>query len=356
MKRLQLLIVAVVVGCLAPGSVSADIVTTVDGSRLVGTVEQIVDGRLVMLTEFAGRLEIDVSKLARISTDRSVNVELTGGETFYGALATTPEGATYVVDSGTGDHRFAPADISQLWGASAQSPRAIATQEKEQAEFEAARPKWTVSLEGGLTRREGNTNILTGRGRFDAKRTNKAGLLHLYLAGKYDEQDDIRTTNEYFAGVRYERQVGDSRFWYARSELEFDEFEDIDLRATAAVGLGRYWIKRPNRELKTSIGLGYRREMYDDDRTEDDAVLDVGLDYRADIAPWAQFTHSASYSPDFQEIGNYRLTFDTALRIPFKNERLAWKVGVRNEYNSRPQPGFDRLDNTYYTSIVLTLK
>ena len=356
MKKLQVIVVVVVAGCLVPNPVSADVVTIVDGSRLVGTVEQIADGRLVMLTEFAGRLEIVASKLTGISTNRSVNVELGVGDTFFGALAITPEGALYVVDSTAGDYRFAPADISQLWPAGTKSAREVAAHKKAQAEIKAARPKWSVAIESGLTRREGNTDTLTGHGRFDAKRTTKTDVLHLYLAGKYDEQDDTRTTNEYFGGVRYERQIDDRRFWYARSELEFDEFEGIDLRATAAVGRGRYWIKRSDRELKTSIGLGYRREMYDDDRTEDDAVLDVGLDFRADIAPWAQITHSAAYSPDFQEIGNYRLTFDTAMRIPFKHERLAWKVGVRNEYNSRPQPGFDRLDSTYYTSIVLTLK
>ena len=355
MKRHQLMIV-VVAGCLAPGSASADVVTTSDGSRLMGIVERVDDGRLVMLTEFAGRLEIDVSKLVGISTDRAVNVELTGGDTFFGALAITPEGTLRVMGSAAGNHRFAPADISQLWPANTQSPRAIAAREKALAEIEAARRKWSVTIEGGLTRREGNTDTLSGHGRFDAKRTTKTDLLHYYLTGKYDERGDTRTTNEYFGGVRYERRVNDRRFWYARSELEFDEFEGIDLRATAAVGRGRYWIKRPDRELKTSIGLGYRREMYDDGRIKDDAVLDVGLDYRADIVPWAQFTHSAVYSPDFQEIGNFRLTFDTALRMPFKNERLAWKVGVRNEYNSRPQPGFEHLDNTYYTSIVLTLK
>ena len=62
------------------------------------------------------------------------------------------------------------------------------------------------------------------------------------------------------------------------------------------------------------------------------------------------------FVPDFLEFDNYRLTLDTAVLIPFKNDRWAWKAGMRNEYNSRPQTGFDRLDNTYYTSIVLTLK
>jgi hypothetical protein len=50
------------------------------------------------------------------------------------------------------------------------------------------------------------------------------------------------------------------------------------------------------------------------------------------------------------------MKFDTALLIPFKDERWAWKMGMRNDYNSRPQSGLDRLDNTYYTSIVLSIE
>ena len=85
-------------------------------------------------------------------------------------------------------------------------------------------------------------------------------------------------------------------------------------------------------------------------------MLDLGLDYRLDVTPCLQFTHSTVYSPDFLDFANYRLTLDTGVLIPFKDERWAWKVGMRNQYNSRPEGDLERLDNTYYTSIVLTLK
>jgi len=51
------------------------------------------------------------------------------------------------------------------------------------------------------------------------------------------------------------------------------------------------------------------------------------------------------------------LTLDTALAVPLGNSDI-WKLklGVTNEYNSQPQPGLDRLDNTYYANIVLELK
>ena len=40
----------------------------------------------------------------------------------------------------------------------------------------------------------------------------------------------------------------------------------------------------------------------------------------------------------------------------YEAARATWHARMTNEYNSQPQPGLDRLDNTFYTSIVLTLK
>ena len=341
---------------LLVSAAAGDVVTTSDGSRFVGTVEKIANGRLVIHTEIAGRLEIDASKVTGISTESSVSVVFRSGDTLVGRIVESPDRDVSVVRSGLGDIRISPSDITLLWPAGTENPELVAVREEAQAEIQAAQPKWTTTLEGGVTRTEGNTDTLQGRGRFDAKRVTPNEILHFYVAGKYAEQNDARTTNEYYGGIRFESLVSDRKYWYARTELEFDEFEDIDLRATAAVGRGYYWLKEPDRELKTSIGLGYRHEAYDGGRTENDAVIDLSLDYRRDISPWVQFTHSAIFNPDFEDFDNYRLALDTALLIPFKNDRMTWKIGVRNEYNSRPQPGFERLDNTYYTSIVLKLE
>ncbi len=345
---------AVALAVLIGSTAAADVVTTSDGSRIVGNVVQIADGTLVILTEIAGKLEIDASKVTSISTDRSVHVAVDSGDTLVGPMEASGDGS--VVRSKLGDISISPTDITHLWAEGTENPQVAAVREKAEAEIEAAKPKWSTTLEGGLTRTEGNTDTLEGHGRLDVKRVTQSDLLHMYLAGKFSEQNDRRTTNEYFGGIRYENSVTERWFWYVRTELEFDEFEDIDLRATAAAGGGYYWLKRPEHELKTNLGVGYRHESYDGGRTENDAVLDLGLDYRVDVAPWVQLTHSTVYSPDFLEFDNYRLRLDTALLMPFKDERWAWKVGMRNEYNSRPQPGFDRLDNTYYTSIVLSLE
>ncbi|MGD2109081.1 MAG: DUF481 domain-containing protein [Phycisphaerae bacterium] len=349
MKKRQLLIVAAAVGLMLAPAANADMVVTSDGSSFVGTIESITDGKLIIVTQPAGKLTVDLSMVTGIATDRVINLELSSGDTLVGTLEPAAEEGGVIVHSDVGDVSAATANITQLWPEGEENPEVT-------ARLEAARPKWTATAEGGVIRTEGNTDTLEGHGRLLVKRKTSEDLLELYLSGKYGEENKRRTNNEYLGGIRYETNLTDRSFWYARTELEFDEFEDIDLRATAAVGLGHYWLKQPDHELKTRVGPGYRHESYDTGRSEDDFVLDLGLDYLVNITDWLQFTHSTVYAPDVEDFDNYRLAADTAVVMPLKDDRWAWKVGMRNDYNSDPAPGRDRLDNTYYTSIVLRFR
>ena len=342
---------------LAAGAlVPADVVHTTDGSRFVGTIEQMSDGKLIMVTEIAGRLVIDASKIVAVAADGAVNVEFASGDRLVGTVEVSDDLSSSTVHTALGDISVAANQITSIWPEGTESPQLLAVKAEADARVEAMQPDWTMTLEAGGSGTEGNTDTLKARGRLDVTRKTSKDLLNFFLAGDYDEQDDRRTTNEYSGGIRYENSITDRWFWYVRTRLEFDEFEDLDLRSTAAAGGGYYWLKKPDHELKTSLGLGYRHESYKDSRTTDSAVLDLGLGYRLDIAEWVQFTHATVYSPDFQEFDDYRLDVDTALVFPMQDDRWKLKVGMRNEYNSRPQPGFDRLDNTYYTSVVLELK
>ncbi len=359
MMRMSCLITLVVVllGALDVHTAFADTVLIVDGSRIVGTIEQLADGRLVIATEFAGRLEIDWSKIKAFTTEQKVNVNLASGDRLVGVVELPADTELPVVQTAMGPINIAVQDITAIWPEGREDPQIVAVRADAKKAQEAMKPKWSATLEAGAVRTEGNTDTLDARGRLNVRRKSQEDLLKFYLAAEYAEKDDERNRNEYKGGILYENLLTDRWNWYTRLELEFDEFEDLDLRATAAAGVGYYWLKKPDHELQTRIGAGYRHEAYDTGETTDDAVVDLGLDYRLDITPWAQFTHSTVWAPNIEELGDYRLTLDTALALPLANSDV-WKLklGIANEYNSDPQPGFDRLDNTYYANIVLEVK
>jgi len=355
MARTWIVVLSVGLWLAAATTARADVVATSDGSRLVGTIERMAEGKLVLLSEIAGRLEIDAAKITAIETDRALTIEFTSGDRLIGTIAAGDQPDGSVMRTALGEVPITVANITAMWPQGEESPEIAALQKKVEQSAEAAKPQWTASLEAGGLFTEGNTDRLEARGRFDLRRKTDDDLLEFFLAAQYGEQDDERTTNEYRGGVNYENLISERWYWYTRLELEFDEFENLDLRSTAAAGVGYYWLKKPDHELKSRVGFGYRHESYDNGQSQDDAVVDLGLDYRLDLASWLQFTHSADYSPDIEDYGNYRLDLDTALLVPLKGDIVKLKLGMRNEYNSRPQPGLDRLDNTYYANIVLEL-
>ncbi len=334
----------------------ADVVVTSDGSRIVGRIDQIHDDVVRITTEFAGALDIKTTDVRAMSTDAPITIQLRSGDRLVGPVEISDDATQSIIRASVGAIPMALNDIAALWPEDAEDPIVIAAKEEAKKEIERLRPKWSSTLEAGGVMKEGNADTIDARGRFDVKRKTPDDLLEFFLAAEYSEQDDLRTKNEYRGGIRYESTLSERKYWYTRLVLEFDEFENLDMRSTAAFGYGYYWTKEPATELKTSVGLGYRHESFKTGDTQDSAVIDLGLNYRCDLGDWAQFTHAAAYAPDFEEFDDYRVDFDTAIVLPFKKDNWKLKIGIRNEYNAQPQPGIVRLDNTYYANVVLDLK
>ncbi|MCB9866393.1 MAG: DUF481 domain-containing protein [Phycisphaerales bacterium] len=73
-----------------------------------------------------------------------------------------------------------------------------------------------------------------------------------------------------------------------------------------------------------------------------------------DLTEWLRFTHSTIWYPTFNSLRDYRLTSDTAFLMPLGTSEIwKFKIGAAYEYDPIPQPGRERLDETYYANILL---
>ena len=99
MKRLQTSALIIGLACAFAAPCSGDTSTTSDGSTLVGAIDGVADGKLVIITEIAGRLTIDLSKVTGISTARQMNVEIDSGDKLVGTVDTTAEPGQALVRS-----------------------------------------------------------------------------------------------------------------------------------------------------------------------------------------------------------------------------------------------------------------
>jgi putative salt-induced outer membrane protein YdiY len=361
MKNKRLIPLTVVMLCaLHAAPAAADVVTLADGSRLVGTIERMADGKLILVTEYAGTLEIDASKIVTIETDQPVNVGTTTGDRLVGKIEWSPDEEKAVVHSEVGTIPVPTDKIEAIWPKDGKSPEALALEEqvaKAKEEAEAAQARWSATFEAGVFYTDGNSEILRASGRAEVRRTTLKDLMKFYVSGEYSEEDKRRSSHEVKGGAYYEYLFTERWYGYGRMELEYDEFEDLDLRFTTAVGAGYYWLKKPEHELKTFAGIGFLHESFRDGTDRNAAQAEVGLDYRLDITPWMRFTNSTVWYPTFESLRDYRLVSDSAFLFPLGDSDV-WKLklGALYEYDPIPQPGFERLDQTYYANIVLEMK
>lgn len=349
---------------------TADVITLSDGSRLLGTVERMDGGKLILATQFAGTLEIDAALVTSISTDEAVNVGVDSGDRLVGSIQWKPGIDRAVIQTEMGGVPVDVKRIEAIWTKDGKSPEALALEEQiaqAQEEAEAARAKWSLTIEAGVIFKEGNTEELTARGRIEARRKSKQDLLRLYLAGDYGENTKVRDTAEVIAGAYYEHLFTKRWFAYGSVEMEYDEFEGIEFRLSTLAGVGYYWIKKPTHELKTRAGIGFLHETYvpeeDDDGNQfrrdprNAAQAEFGYEYSVDLETWLRFVQSTSWYPTLESVRDYRLVSDSGFIFPL-GDSVVWKLklGAAYEYKSLPIGDAHRLDQTYYANILLDLK
>jgi len=355
----------------APDRVQLD-----DGSRLVGAIQRLGDGTLVIDTSFAPGLEIPAARIASIETSDPRAVVIESGDRLVGRLAVV-NGQQRVLGTSVGDADVA---IQAIVGIrppedAAARPEAVRQemeqkvdqlQEEHEAELaqareEAAKPPtlrdlWSARIELGLNGQSGNSDRIAFRGRGELRRETDSERLLIFAEGNFASEDGDRTVNEIYGGVRGEVDVSDRTFVFGRARFEFDEFEDLDLRSTVTGGIGHFVVQREDLEFKVRGGGGFQHESFDTGVSETSGLLEAGYDFRADIIEdRARLTHSLTYLPNAgSPIDEYRLEIDSAVELPIGGGDTGWSLrgGVRNEFDNDPEPGVDKLDTSFFVNLV----
>jgi putative salt-induced outer membrane protein YdiY len=331
-------VLCLVIAIQCAGIAAADEVRLADGSVVRGRVVSVSGGKLKIATDFAGELTIAMNKVTAVVTDgpREIRIGLT--HDVQGALG-LDEG-TQVLHVGAA---VQPLDLGAL----------TVVQDLGVPIVDPPRANWTGRAELGVTGKSGNTDRIDARALVTTTRTGPKGRLILTLRGAYAQSDGVRSQSEVMGTEIYERDVTKRLFVYEKLELEYDEFENLDLRGTIAGGLGYFLVRSPRQELKFRSGLAYQREQFTDGTSDDNLLAEAGYDYRLDISKWLRYTSRFTYFVVPGDWDDWRFDAENAAEIPL-SQKSGWKLklGVRNEYDAMPQPGIERLDTSYYASLV----
>lgn len=327
----------------------ADRIELTNGSVLVGKIVAAEAGKFKVETDFAGTVEIAQDKIKSFSTDAAVNVGLKSGSAVLGRVEPAGSGLAVVATDGT---TTTTADgVTAVWAPGTDSPEV--RQAKEAAEK--LKRKWAFEAAFGLSGRTGVAERFSSALAFKATLESSQDKLIFTAAAEQARDEGVETANRQYGGVDYSSFFGEKNVWYARTSLEHDEIKELDLRSTTAAGIGRKFIKEEKQDLEGRIGVSYLYESYLNGTTFDSPGLDVALIHSITFNR-SKLSSSLGYTPAFEDFGNYRVHAESAYETPLTASLWKLKLGVTADYTSMPQPGIDKFDLLYFTSLILNWK
>ena len=224
-----------------------------NGNHLSGTIISMSEGKLILETDFAGRLTIDWASVERLSTDAPLTVVL------------EEQGATL---RGTPRPSAAPNQLV-LNGGSIQDPLMI-----ELSRVKAINPpdEQPIQLNGrinvGLNKASGNTDMENAH--VDAEFIARTVSHRVTFGGAYNRasEDNRKTEDNAMGRLKHDYFLTRELYWYLNGLAERDTLSDINLRTTVGPGVGYQFFEGKLMNLSIEAGPSYVRTDYDHGRKQ----------------------------------------------------------------------------------------
>lgn len=368
----------------AVNEASADRLEMESGAVLLGSIERI-ESRIVRLwTDYAGVLEVDRGKLASVRSRQRFSWETEGGQRMEGILVMGEEDREWRLLSGAEEVKLGEAELLALSLASETAAEGVTAaggdrsqvEETESAEPAAGpgdeapkgetKPKFVLdsllppipedwSLEGGLnlTGKSGNSKSFDIELHLAAEWDRDFDRLNAYGRYSYGTSNEVRSSDEIVVGGRYTNFLFDPLGVFLRQELERDQFENIAVRSTTALGLSYRWINWEALNIEFRAGFSYRYEDYEDDGTDGFPGMDFGADVNWQISDWIRFKGTYTLLPTLDDEGDFIFEQDSGVNLPLsRSDRWKMRFGISSQYNNQPDGNRRRSDYRYYARVI----
>ena len=216
---------------------------------------------------------------------------------------------------------------------------------------------WKGFVEAGLSTAQGNAETSTVNLAMNATRTSPRDKITTYFTSLYSTNGTtgqlITTANAMRGGIKYDVNVDDRLFGFGFTDLEFDEFQDLDLRFVPGGGLGYHAINTERATLDFSMGGSLNREFFSTGLNRTSGELLFGDELTFQLSKATGLRQKFVFYPNLTETGAYRMNFDIS-GITALSRWLSWQISLGDRYLSNPVPGRKKNDVLFTTGIRVT--
>jgi hypothetical protein len=300
----------------------ADEVILRNGNHITGRVRSLTDGELILKTDAAGELTIDVKKVNTFSSDSALRIRVGTEAPFESRVAAGSDGKVEVRRTPGG-----PPQLIAILEIAAINPPA---------------PAWTgkVLLNGKISR--GDSWTTEGGVDFTLDKEWQADRLHFtgeYAYGRErDNETGLTFTSDDFGNAygKYDHDIRGALYVDVNAKVLHDQLAELRYRVSPAAGIGYRWFEDTALELFTDVGLAYADERFTSfgGRSFWGPQFEYGIEWKP-VKRWT-VSNTLEYYPSFSDFaGNYLL--DTRGEVQLRMWRHSF-LAVTGEYHFDTEP------------------
>ena len=336
MKK-QTLLIAISLFISAIAFAQKDSLTLVNGDKMIGEVKSMDRGVMTFKTDYSDDdFKIEWDGVKEIHTSTYFLITLTDGRRYNGHINSNgPEKITITTDKGE-TVEIGQDDIVYL-------------DDVDQGFWS----QLYFSIDFGLDLTKANNfkqlSVNSNLG-YTAKRWNIDAVYNT-LYSKQDEIEDIKRTD---GSVGYKYFL--PKDWYPLASVNFlsTTEQNLDLRTTARVGMGKFVIHTNHSYWGFSLGGNYNNENFSIDSIPDNQSWEgfVGTELNLyDVGDLTLMTKLFVY-PGITEAGRWRsdFNFDAKYEMPFDDDFYI-KFGITVNYDNQPAGNSSETDYVVHTGF-----
>ena len=321
------------------GSVcSADQVILKNGDTLTGTIVRLTDSKMVLKSNLAGEVTINLSGIRTLSSDKPLSIHLKDGTVLQSQVSSS-QGEEFKITGGAlQDQSLKTADITAI------NPPAKPIS------------KWVGQVSAGLSSTHGNTKTDSLSGNLRAqKRTeiDRTTVSADYAKGE-QENGGVRTTTEDYwrAKGKYDYYISKKWYGFLDGRYERDGVADLDRRMVIGIGAGWQWIETEKTKMSFELGGASLYEQFKGSVKNSELSMQAGYNLDHKLTDTVQLIHDLTYYPSTEKFSNYFLTTGAELRAYF-SARMFGNFRASLNYDTSPATGKGNTDTKYVVGIGL---
>ena len=313
-----------------------DVVILLNGNAVTGEVKSLEFGSLRYSTDSMGTVNIDWEDIVAVTSQQSLQIELTDGTRYFGKLFPADE-----------RHSVRIVTLSEeLVVESSQIVRITPIETSE---------KFLERLEGSFSfgiQTQKSSQVTTSNLAADISYRTRKYLVGTRLNSSITDQPTEPTKARQSVSINYQRFRANRWFtdWFAAWEKN-DE-QNVGARVSAGGGLGRYITQTNKSQFSLAAGVQAARTSplgEDESTTEGEGRIEIRY-LRRRLTPETSFRFTTTVFPLLSDVSQYRAESDLNLRREVF-EDFFLDLGIGYSYISNPPTGGEKSDYTATTSI-----